>query len=382
MLNYFRITKLVYKTAILLLPLTLFWITGCDTNDSQKNSLPRFIYADLITPGLYLEKYCIYESGAGVFDTGTDYKLYLTDSSTLRVELGVCHEEEFYDLRLHGNQLIVKKIYQERDMSDLSDIIYHAKVIDSTTYHLQKLGFNILPTQTLTPEQVQVELNRVEENMLLLKGDTFSMGGDWSADQLPVHKITLADFYLSKFEVTQRLWTAVMNDNPSCFRNCGECPVENVSWNEVHVFLDRLNRLTSKDFRLPTEAEWEFAAKGGSHRKNYKYSGSDLIGQIAWYDENSNNKTHPVGQKKPNELGLFDLSGNVGEWCSDWYADTYDSCLTATVNPMGVDHGQLKVTRGGSYNQSIYDATPAYRDRANPTWGSWKARGFRLARSN
>ena len=137
-----------------------------------------------------------------------------------------------------------------------------------------------------------------------------------------------------------------MGNNPSRFK--GEnLPVEMISWNDCNEFITKLNALTGKTFRMPTEAEWEYAARGGSKSRGYKYSGSDNIDDVACYEDNSGGKTHEVGTKRPNELGIYDMSGNVGEWCSDWYGD-YSS--SAQINPKGPNSGTYRVNRGGSWN--------------------------------
>ena len=204
------------------------------------------------------------------------------------------------------------------------------------------------PTPTVNR---QAELNKLIENMVYVSGGTFTMGAtseqgsDAYGDEKPTHSVTLSSFYLCKYEVTQALWRAVMGNNPSCFGGYN-LPVESVSWNDCQTFISRLNNLTGKNFRLPTEAEWEYAARGGNRTRGYKYSGSNFLSDVAWYNDNSGNKTHPVGTKSPNELGLYDMSGNVWEWCSDWYG-TYSP--SSQTNPTGPSSGSSRVYRGGSW---------------------------------
>ena len=194
-------------------------------------------------------------------------------------------------------------------------------------------------------------VNGVSFEMVLVEAGTFTMGATsemQNADdnEKPAHEVTLTnDYYIGKTEVTQALWKAVMSNNPS--RSVGDNkPVERVSWNDCQQFLLKLNAATGKHFRLPTEAEWEFAARGGNYSHHYLYSGSNQLADVAWYDLNSNGSTHDVACKQPNELGLYDLSGNVEEICSDWYG-CYSS--HAQTNPTGADHGGFRVTRGGFY---------------------------------
>ena len=194
-------------------------------------------------------------------------------------------------------------------------------------------------------------VNGIKYNMVWVEGGTFRMGAtseqgsDAYSDEKPVHSVTLSSFYIGKTEVTQALWKAVMGSNPSNFRG-DNLPVECVSWNDCQAFIRKLNALTGQNFRLPTEAEWEFACRGGNNSRGYKYSGSNYIDNVAWYDGNSGDKTLPVGTKAPNELGIYDMSGNVWEWCADWCGD-YSS--GAQTNPKGPYEGSNRVYRGGSW---------------------------------
>jgi formylglycine-generating enzyme required for sulfatase activity len=213
---------------------------------------------------------------------------------------------------------------------------------------------------TSTPSVPVIELVNVQ-------GGTFQMGSNDSQDgAAPVHSVTLSDFYMGKNVVTQAQWKAVMGNNPSYFKG-DNLPVEQVSWNDVQDFLSKLNTLSGKNYRLPTEAEWEYAARGGSKSQRYTYSGSNTLSDVAWYVDNSGGSTHAVGTKQPNELGLYDMSGNVWEWCSDWYGD-YSS--DAQTNPTGPISGSDRVSRGGGWADIAricrtalrYDYTPGIRN--------------------
>ena len=208
------------------------------------------------------------------------------------------------------------------------------------------------------------EINKLLNNMVYVSGGTFTMGGtieqgsEVDDDEKPTHKVTLSSFYICKYEVTQALWRAVMGSNPSDFKG-DNLPVECVSWNDCQTFINRLNSYTGRNFRLPTEAEWEFAARGGNYSRHYKYSGSNYISDVAWYDDNSGNRTHPVGTKQANELGLYDMSGNVWEWCNDWYG-SYNSY--SQTDPTGPSSGSGRVIRGGSWLSFAGGCRSSYRD--------------------
>ena len=241
------------------------------------------------------------------------------------------------------------------------------------------------------------------DEMVYVEGGTFTMGATeeqgtedpWD-DEYPTHQVTLSDFYIGKYEVTQQLWEYVMKysgtcadgssmsayasdvwlgSNPLSSYGVGDYyPAYYVSWEDiVNIFIPRLNKITGKTFRLPTEAEWEYAARGGNKSKGYKYSGSNTIGDVAWYDVNaydldsssSNYGTHPVGTKAPNELGIYDMCGNVWEWCSDWYGYGYYSSSPST-NPTGPISGSRRVLRGGSWNYYAQSCRVSYRYGSYP----------------
>ncbi len=213
--------------------------------------------------------------------------------------------------------------------------------------------------------------NGVEFTMVAVEGGTFSMGSNDGYDnQKPIHQVTLDSYCIGQTEVTQALWQAVMDSNPSYFKGTSN-PVEKVSYNDCIDFVNKLNTLLKdqlpqgRKFRLPTEAEWEFAARGGNKSKGCKYSGSNSISTVAWYDGNSGRKTHPVKQKAGNELGLYDMSGNVWEWCSDWYGYDYYSSSPQN-NPKGPGNGSNRVLRGGSWYCDELNSRSANRNNGGP----------------
>lgn len=247
------------------------------------------------------------------------------------------------------------------DMSDATTLIDH--VLN---------GVNNGSAHIFIAHNVMIEMVRVE-------GGTFTMGAtaeqasDAFSDELPTHKVTLSPFLIGKYEVSQTLWLAVMGENPSV--NTGiNLPVDNVTWNECQTFITKLNELTGKNFRLLTEAEWEYAARGGNKSKGYKYSGSNNLGDVAWYIDNSNNTSHAMGTKAPNELGIYDMTGNVMEWVSDWKG-SYSS--GAQTNPTGPDSGTYRVNRGGSYGNVERLSRITNRNSIDPNMSS-KTMGLRL----
>ena len=236
-------------------------------------------------------------------------------------------------------------------------------------------GQTITPTSNLTlyaqwgGGNQTFTVNGVSFTMVGVEGGTFTMGAtseqgsDADSDETPTHKVTLSSYSIGETEVTQELWKAVMGSNPSSFSG-NQNPVESVSWHDCQTFITKLNQLTGKKFRLPTEAEWEFAARGGNKSKGYKYAGSNTIGNVAWYTDNSSSKTHPVKQKAANELGLYDMSGNVYEWCQDWYG-SYNS--SAQTNPTGASSGSYRVHRGGCWSSSARNCRVSTRNNRAPS---------------
>ena len=224
-------------------------------------------------------------------------------------------------------------------------------------------------------------VNGVSFTMIRVDGGTFKMGAtkaqdsDAYDDESPVHEVTLSTYMMGETEVTQALWQAVMGSNPSKFTGDPSRPVERVSWNDCQEFLKKLNALTGKAFRLPTEAEWEYAARGGSKSRKTKYSGGSDIGSVAWYTDNSGSKTHPVKGKVSNELGIYDMSGNVYEWCSDLYG-MYSS--SSQTNPKGASSGSYRVLRGGGWYCSARRCRSTNRISYTPGYSNSNL-GLRLA---
>jgi formylglycine-generating enzyme required for sulfatase activity len=218
--------------------------------------------------------------------------------------------------------------------------------------------------------------------MVYVQGGTFTMGctseqSNCYDNEKPAHKVTLSSFSIGKYEVTQAQWRAVMGNNPSVFSGCDRCPVEYVNWDDAQKFILKLNQQTGKKYRLPTEAEWEYAARGGSRSKGYQYSGSNDVGAVAWCRDTGSKKTYKVGSKSPNELGIYDMSGNVSEWCNDWYDDNYYESSPSS-NPKGASSGSYRVSRGGHWDNYFAEhCRVALRINSDPS-ARWYALGFRL----
>lgn len=233
-------------------------------------------------------------------------------------------------------------------------------------------------------ETLSVTVKDSHFNMIKIEGGSFWMGArkkdpseqkdcedeQVNNDESPVHHVSVDDFYLGETEVGQKLWSTVMGNNPSRHTDpqC-DLPVENVSWNDCQHFIEQLNKLTGMSFRLPKESEWEYAARGGVRSRNYRYSGSDKLTDVAWTTDNLGNKTHEMKTKRPNELGLYDMTGNVWEWCEDWYG-SYDPSKPQT--------SKRKVLRGGGWLNNPATFRNTYRDLAFPDC-RYYCIGFRLA---
>jgi formylglycine-generating enzyme required for sulfatase activity len=242
----------------------------------------------------------------------------------------------------------------------------------------------ILGNITFPPEPEEFTVNEVTFVMMPVEGGTFTMGAtaeqgnEASERELPTHQVTLSSYSIGQTEVTQELWESVMGYNPSYFKG-PQLPVENVSWEDCQLFIAALNEITGREFHLPTEAQWEFAARGGNPGKDnhYLYAGGNDIYDVAWYNENSMEKTHPVGGRAPNELGLYDMSGNVWELCNDWYGGQYYRESPAK-DPIGPPFGSTHVCRGGCWFNRIRYCRVSSRG-CNTQSSSNNGLGLRLA---
>lgn len=247
-------------------------------------------------------------------------------------------------------------------------------------------------------EPLRSHLKKLMADMVLVEGGTYMMGdpnGDWDnkdCNEVP-HKVTLSSFYICKYEVTEALWTAVMGSNPSKYPSGGNYPVVHVNWYDCQDFVEKLSELTGRHFRLPTEAEWEYAARGGQRSRGYRYSGSYNLDEIGWHLGNAKSDSwrtlgekKEVGTKKPNELGLYDMTGNVNEWCQDKHNNDYYR-HSPTTNPQGPDRSSFKdnrCIRGGSvWDDDKHDELKVYHRPCGgqPPESKHACDGLRLAMS-
>jgi len=243
-------------------------------------------------------------------------------------------------------------------------------------------GLATITARTDNNVSASCKLKVYKLGMVLVEGGTFVMGctneqgSDCYSYELPNHNVTVSSFKISRYPVTQKEWVAIMGNNPSYYLGDFH-PVEMVSWEDVQQYIKKLNVATGKKYRLATEAEWEFAARGGNKSNEYKYSGSSQIDDVAWYDGNSSNITHPVGSKIPNELGIYDMNGNVWEWCSDWFG----AYLAIPQNdPHGPATGTTRIVRGGCWYNISKNCRVSTRYPVEPK-SRLNGVGFRLAHS-
>ena len=275
--------------------------------------------------------------------------------------------------------LFVKILYNYNRNSKAGEPVQRTET--SSNGAIEKANVENMPINNVTTADKTFTVEGVSFIMKEVVGGTFLMGAPpedkdaFAYYAKPTHQVTLSDYYIGEAEVTQELWLVVMGKNPSRFKG-SNLPVEKVSWNDCQKFICKLNKITGQKFRLPTEAEWEFAARGGNKSKNYIYSGSEgkNLRTVAWYGANSNRSTHAVKTKSPNELGIYDMSGNVCEWCNDWYGDYKSNALT---NPVGPSSGSFRVLRGGGWNDHNGLSVSA-RENWEPDFQNFET-GLRLA---
>jgi formylglycine-generating enzyme required for sulfatase activity len=238
-----------------------------------------------------------------------------------------------------------------------------------------------VPVPVISPSGISFREPLTGMDFVLIKGGCFQMGDvfdDGDRDERPAHEVCVEDFYIGRYEVTQGQWKSIKGKNPSSNKKSDTHPVEDVSWNDVQDFLKELNQKTNRYFRLPTEAEWEYAARSGGQREKWSGTGNESdLDNIAWHNGNSGRETHPVGQKRPNAMGLYDMTGNVWEWVGDWFDSSYYE-ESARSNPGGPGRGSDRVFRGGSYKDKTKDLRTVKREKESNRDND-DTRGFRLA---
>ena len=305
--------------------------------------------------------------GIGEGITSIEFTTEFKVKKTVNLTLDFYLQYEYLD-DIHKSSVLM------RNLMDAEDIITISLPIEVTaTNPSDKVNLNLIVGNSILGEEHVWNIDIVRDRwaipinddlsitMIYVEGGSFDMGSDDGySDERPVHRVTLSDFYIGETVVTQELWIAIMGSNPSCFIGANK-PVEQVSWDDCQIFITKLNELTGKKFRLPTEAEWEYAARGGNKSKGYKYAGSNRFGAVAWHYDNSNDKTHPVKKKQANELGLYDMSGNVWEWCQDLYDGSYYR-VSPLINPTGpIIASSRRVIRGGSWGNDAGCCRVSYR---------------------
>ena len=301
-------------------------------------------------------------------DAPTNVKAFLdTNNNVISVSWDAVNHAEHYAIfrsrSINGTYIMVADSITTTSWKDYSPLVNNCYKIIAKTHGIESLmsdASNVIIIST----GMNYQVNGVSFKMIKVEGGTFQMGsatGD--SDEKPIHTVTLSDYYIGETEVSQELWMAVMGNNPSNVSG-NKLPVENVSWEDCQTFITKLNQLTGQQFRLPTEAEWEYAAIGGTKSEGNSYSGSNNINDVAWYNNNSSSHTHEVGTTMSNELGIFDMSGNVWEWCQDWYGSYSNS---DQINPTGPSSGTSRVERGGSFYDNAKNCRVQNRDYSNPT---------------
>lgn len=307
---------------------------------------------------------------------------YTTISMRIKVSLGKAEDcfldcsDDWLDARIEGKELIVGIQENKSAEPRYGNILVQKGESDYAALSLMQLGKDAIYTESVGSNYINgiLTVDGIEYPIVKVQGGSFLMGNDYYSDQGPEHMVILSDFSIGAYEVTQELWEAVMKYNP-CFHLGPKRPVEMVSWEDCQLFITKLNLLVKQKFALPTEAQWEYAAKGGRLSRDFVCSGSDVIDEVAWYNKNSDGMTHQVGLKRPNELGVYDMSGNVMEWCQDIYGTYTEEIVHDT------DSCDLRVVRGGCwYNDGVFGQTE-YRSFA-PESAKSSNLGFRLVIEN
>jgi len=306
---------------------------------------------------------------SNIYTTGVILSGKITNSGTpLFTERGVCYSTH-QNPTIADNKTVITGVLNESFYTEITDL----KV--STTYYVRAYATNTEGTGY--GNEISFTTSSINIEMIFVEGGTFTMGrfGDLvEPNEKPGHRVTLSSFNIGKYEVTEGEWFTVMGKNQSIEPKGDNYPVEGVSWNDVQVFIVKLNTLTGKNYRLPTEAEWEYAAQGGKQTIIYDYSGGNYLKDLGWYYDNSGGSKRITGTKAPNQLGIYDMSGNVSEWCNDWYG-LYSS--DEQTDPVGPLSGNYRVIRGGNFYSGDYSCRVSTRTSLLPIY-FYSVVGFRL----
>lgn len=348
----------------------------------------------IVIPQEFIEWLCNYSSNGH----SQEYKVYtyrqvgekLMRNNNVRLSANELYNELIKPIEMRIQSCVYKYrgkldrfVFSEGGIKSSSRIVKMINEMDNNAvfyrlFQWQQENQEYLDFDNYSCSNQEFTVNGVTFTMVYVKAGSFYMGSDETDNERPIHLVMLSrDYYIGRFPVTQELWRAVMGTEASCYFKGDRLPVESVTWDECQVFTRRLSELTGEDFRLPTEAQWEYAARGGIKSRGYKYSGSDNLDEVAWYEGNSEHKTHEVGMKRLNELGIYDMSGNVWEWCNDKYRSSYISS-DPVVDPKGCCDGSCRVYRGGSWNFNAKKCRSAERDFFTPNYRN-NSLGFRLA---
>ncbi|MCL1947654.1 MAG: formylglycine-generating enzyme family protein [Chitinivibrionia bacterium] len=366
--------------AVIISVIFAFFYVGCGSaNDKPQELLGQWVHESVATLGKPDEME-FFKNGKGTLDANNIFwkaeneRLFVWSSE--EPKFACKYKVSDYELHIFyddGDSAIYVKKENLKDFkakqAAQNDILQAKQTSQRAKYYIEQAKQN----------KSQIE-RLLEQHFIFVQGATFTMGctseqsRDCENDERPAHSVTISDFFIGKYETTQKLWTLVMSDNPSKFKG-DDFPVESVSWNDISVFISVLNEVTEKNYRLPTEAEWEFAARGANKSQKYKYSGGNNLDNTGWFYNNSGGRTRQVGQKKPNELGIYDMSGNVWEWCNDRYGQYSGDAAT---NPTGADIGDTRVLRGGGWYHVAEFCRVASRSSNTPSF-SLSYAGFRLA---
>jgi len=353
--------NLLYLTGILLFTITTTYAQDCNLNEDAQS---YFVRANAAIKGAKINE--DYLKAIEEFKKVLEYAPNCPD---IYYNIAMCYEKSAGSELFKGN-----KGYSEA-------IKYYQKYLELKPNATDKQQ---VKNKIIELKYYAEQTNPAEPEMVFVQGGTFLMGNTKEQGlhdtfgEIKQHQVTLSSFYIGKYEVTQGQWKAIMGKNPSMFKG-DNLPVDYVRWEDVQEFIVRLNAATGKQYRLPTEAEWEYTARGGNKTSFYRYSGSNIVDDVGWYKENSGKEMHPVGTKLPNELGIYDMSGNVWEWCNDFmnYYETH-----AQTNPQGPlkGIGGWHVYRGGSCNSKEKLLRVSYREHGgNIDNYHYKYTGFRLA---